>query len=147
MVAEHRPIVVDTSILVSYLRYGRYRDFLHKSLRGGNLLLPGPVLAELYAGAVTLQDLQDLEDIRRTLGGRVLVTDQEQWVLAGRCLAGYGRRFGEIRPRDHLVDAVVAAAAALYNAILVTENLTDMARWRDELRRLKRRLVLQGSPE
>jgi len=139
--------MVDTSIIIGYLRYGRYRDFLHNLLRDGRLLLPGPVLGELYAGASTLEDLRDIETIRRSLGAGVVATDQEQWVLAGRCLAGYAKRFGGIRPRDHLVDAVVAAAAALFKAVLVTENLTDMARWRDELGRLKRRLVLQGSPE
>jgi predicted nucleic acid-binding protein len=138
--------MVDTSILISYLRHGRYRDFLHTALRDGRLLLPGPVLAELYAGATTLTDLRDIEVIRRSLGTGIVETDEEQWVLAGRCLAGYARRFGHIQPRDHLVDALVAAAAALFDALLVTEDVTGMGRWRDQLRRLKRSLLLQGPP-
>lgn len=139
--------MVDTSVLISYLRYGRYRDFLHTIIRDGRLLLPGAVLAEVYAGARTLTDLRDIETIRRSLSTGIVETDQEQWVLAGRCLSGYARRFGRIRPRDHLVDAVVAASSALCKAVLVTENLTDMRRWHDQLARLKRPLVLKRPPE
>lgn len=146
MPARRPWIMVDTAILIGYLRHGRYRDFLHRHLRVGSLLLAGPVLAELYAGALTLADLRDVEVVRRSLGTGIVETDAEEWTLAGRCLAGYARRFGHIRPRDHLVDAVVAAAAALREAVLVTENLADMRRWQHQLRRLKRPLVLQGPP-
>jgi len=137
-------ILVDTSILIGYLRYGRHRDFIHTALRDGRLLLAGPTLAELYAGATVRADLRDIETIRRSLRPNIIDTDAKQWSLAGRCLANYARRFGRIKPRDHLVDAVVAAAASLIKAVLVTENLVDMARWQAELRRLRQSLLVSS---
>ena len=45
------------------------------------------------------------------------------------------------------IGLAVAVAARLFDAVLVTENLTDMVRWQDQLIRLKRTLVLHAPLE
>ena len=57
--------VVDTSILVGYLRAGRYGKFLRREITRGGVFLPGVVLCELAAGATTRDDRADVETLRR----------------------------------------------------------------------------------
>ncbi len=130
--------VVDTSILVTHLRSGIYNRFITGGLRNRSIFLPGVVLCELFAGAVTRNDRSDLEAFRRALGPHLLPTAVDDWVLAGRCLARYSSRWGRILPRDHLADALIAVTASKFNARLATENLTHMVRWQWVLRKLGR---------
>jgi len=139
--------VLDSSILISYLRSGKYRQFLLAGLKRGTILVPGVVLCELYAGATSREDRADLEVLRRTLSSHVLGAEADDWVLAGRCLSYYGARWGKIRPRDHLADVMVAVNAAQAGATLASEDLQQMKRWSWVLRRLGRRLTVSGITE
>ena len=134
----------DTSVVVGYLRYGRYRQFLITGLRRNSLFLPGVVLCELYAGAMRRDDWADLEKLRRALGAHVLVTESSDWVLAGRCLSWYAARWGKIRPRDHLADVLVAVAATRVGASLATEDVKQMSRWGRALRKFGHPLRLRS---
>ena len=96
--------VVDTSILISYLRAGRHRA--------------------------------DVETLRRALGQKIIGTASDDWLLAGRCLARYAERWGQVRPRDHLADALVAVTAARLRATVAAEDVRGMTRWAWALRRL-----------
>lgn len=128
--------VVDTSILISYVRTGRYGEFVRRETARGALFLPGVVLCELQAGATTRDDRADIETLRRTLGERVVGTDTADWLLAGRCLARYAERWGRFRPRDHLADVLVAVTAARLGATVAAEDVRGMTRWVWALRRL-----------
>ena len=108
-----------------------------------NLFLPGPVLGELYAGAKTRKDLRDLESFRRALGENIIETTVEDWILAGRCIVLYSIRFGKIKPRDHIIDILIAVKAARINAVLVTENRGDMTRWKEILARMGQRVKVE----
>lgn len=139
--------VLDSSILIPYLRSGKYREFLLSGMERGTIFLPGAVLCELYAGATSRADRADVEDLRRALSAHLLESLKEDWVLAGRCLAYYSRRWGKIEPRDHLVDVLVAVSAVKIGALLGSRDYRQMRRWSWVLRRLGRRLQVQGVPE
>jgi predicted nucleic acid-binding protein len=127
---------VDTSILVGYLRVGRHAEFLRREIARGGVFLPGVVLYELQAGATTRDDRADIETLRRALGTKIVGSAPDDWVLAGRCLARYAERWGRVRPRDHLADALVAVTAARLRATVVAEDVRGMTRWAWALRRL-----------
>jgi predicted nucleic acid-binding protein len=128
--------VVDTSILVGYLRAGRHGEFLRREITRGGVFLPGVVLYELQAGATTRDDRADVETLRRVLGQNVVGTAPDDWLLAGRCLARYAQRWGHVRPRDHLADTLVAVTAARLRATVAAEDIRGMTRWAWTLRRL-----------
>lgn len=139
--------VLDTSILVPYLRSGKYREFLLAGLQRGTIFLPGVVLCELYAGATSRDDRADVEALRRALGPHLLGVEADDWMLAGRCLAYYSRRWGKINPGDHLADVLVAVSALKVGALLGSRDLLQMRRWTWVLRRLGRKLNVRGVPE
>jgi predicted nucleic acid-binding protein len=128
--------VLDTSILVGYLRAGRYGGFLRREISRGAVFLPGVVLYELQAGTTTRDDRADVETLRRTLAQRIVGTTPDDWLLAGRCLACYAQRWGHVRPRDHVADTLVAVTAARLRATVAAEDVRDMTRWAWALRRL-----------
>lgn len=139
--------VLDSSILISYLRFGRHRTFLVTELERGTVFVPGVVFCELYAGAASRQDRADLESLRRAIGGHLLGADEMDWLLAGRCMAYYAQRWGKIRPRDHLADVLVAVSAVKVGAVLASEDLPQMKRWGWVLGKVGRRLTVQRVTE
>lgn len=139
--------VLDSSVLIPYLRVGKYREFLLAGLERGTIFLPAVVLCELYAGATSVDDRSDVEALRRALGSHLLGADAEDWVLAGRCLSYYSRRWGKMRPRDHLVDVLVTVSALKIGAVLGSRDLAQMKRWSWVLARLGRKLEVRAIPE
>lgn len=138
--------VVDTSILVGYLRAGRYGQFLRREIPRGAVFLPGVVLYELQAGATTRGDRADVETLRRTLGERIVGTAPDDWILAGRCLGRYAERWGRVRPRDHVAHALIAVTAARLRATIASEDVRGMTRWASALRRLGAEVRVEAPP-
>lgn len=139
--------VVDTSILIPYLRYGQYREFLLAGLERGTIFFPGVVICELYAGATSRGDRADVEALRRALGPHLLGIETEDWMLAGRCLSYYSTRWGKIQPRDHLADVLIAVSAFRIGAVLGSRDLSQMRRWSWVLARLGKKLDVREVPE
>ena len=135
--------VLDSSILISYLRSSKYRQFILSGLGRGTIFLPGVALCELYAGATSREDRADIEALRRALGPHLLGAEAGDWVLAGRCLAYYSARWGKIRPRDHLADVMVVVAALRVGALLAAKDLKQMKRWSWVLGKLGRNLEVR----
>lgn len=144
-----RPTIwlLDTSILISYLRSGRYREFFLDGLERGVVFLPGVVFCELYAGAVSREDRADLEILRRALGPHLLGAEPEDWVLAGRCLSYYSSRWGKVKPRDHLADVMVVVASVRVGAVVASEDLRQIRRWSWVLGRLGRKVMVRALKE
>lgn len=136
--------LLDTSILIGYLRSGRYADFLRINIPRGGVFIPGVVLYELHAGATTRADRADIETIRRALAERIVATTTDDWRLAGRCLARYAERWGRVRPRDHVADSLIAVTAARLNATVAAEDIRGMTRWAWALGRLGTRIRVQS---
>lgn len=139
--------VPDSSILISYLRSGKYGQFILAGLECGTIILPGVVLCELYAGARSSDDRADIESLRRALGPHVIGAEVEDWALAGRCLSYYSTRWGKIRPRDHLADVLVAVATLRVGGMLVSEDLGQLRRWSWVLGKLGRKLKIRTIKE
>jgi len=135
--------VADTSIWIGYLRYGRYTDFLESHLSKETLLMPGPVLTELYAGAIRREDRRDVSQLHRSLVEQCIPTQLEDWAVTGRCLATFSSRHGKIRPSDHWRDALIAVQTARTGARLASENVKDMLRWQGILKRLGMKLSVE----
>ncbi len=135
---------MDTSVLIGYLRAGRHGKFLRREIPRGTLFLPGVVVYELQAGATTRDDRADVETLRRTLAQRIVGTAPDDWLLAGRCLASYAKRWGRVRPRDHLADALVAVTAGRLGATIAAEDVRGMTRWTWALGRLGTRIRVEA---
>ncbi len=125
--------VVDTSIIISYLRSGKHQTFLFQNLSDKTLFLTGPVFCELLAGATRQEDIEDLEILRQALDKNIIETTLEDWILAGKCIADYSKSLGRIKPSSHILDVLIAIAAARIGATLATENIKDMKRWQEIL--------------
>jgi predicted nucleic acid-binding protein len=106
----------------------------------GRAWVSSVVLLELYAGAGTVDDIRDVNDIRAAARdvGRLYHPTEDDLVLAGRVLSHQTRRQGALRPRDHSHDLLIAIGAARTGSALLTANGRDMQRWAGALERRAR---------
>jgi len=102
-------------------------------------------MQELYAGARTRADKRNYDGINQAFirQGYVVTPSHEDWALSGVLLAQYQQRYGELEPRSHINDLLIALGAVRAGAELVTENVTDMERWRKMLSRSGNSFSLQ----
>jgi len=119
------------------IRGQAYETLFERALRTGRARMSSVVMQELYAGALTPTDKTNLDGINRAFlaRGQTVTPDHDDWTWAGVMLARYQRIYGEVEPRDHINDILIALCAVKVNAELVTENAGDMERWRKMLRR------------
>lgn len=139
---------LDTSIWIPYLREGRYEETVEGLVADGRAWLPSLVLLELYAGTTSAREKRAVDALRRAARnlGRLYHPTEEDMCLAGEILASHGRRAGAVRPRDHSHDLLIAIAAARSGTLLLTENIGDMRRWAEALRRRARLRVIVRRP-
>lgn len=132
-----RPLLFDTSILIPMIRGEAYEDLFLRALRSGRGRLSSVAMQELYAGVQTRDDKKDYDGINRAFlsRGYMVTPDHDDWTLSGVILARYQQLHGEVEPRDHINDILIALCAVKINAQLATENSVDMERWRKILRR------------
>jgi len=140
----NRYLVFDTSIIIPYLIRGDYALLLKASLSRGIVLLPSPVLHELYAGTRSQSDKNDLDFIYGSLKqiNGILTPSEEDWVSSGVYMARYIRLYGQVDPKDHVMDILIAILASNAGAPLVTQNRKDMIRWQKILKGSGKRLTL-----
>ena len=113
-----RPIVVDTDILIDFLR-GREQAVSFVSLASDRIVLSAIVVAELYAGVRGGKDGAEQRTLERFLSlFRVVHITAAIARLGGLYRRDYGRSHGV-----GLADAVVAATATVENAELKTLNV------------------------
>ena len=139
-----RHLVFDSSVIIPYLVRGLYTRPFETALRQGIALLPAPVLHELYAGTRSKRDKLDVDYIYRSFKqvNGILTPSADDWALSGVYIARYIRSFGEINPKDHIFDLLIAILASNVRAPLATENRADMQRWQRILRASGKNLVL-----
>ncbi len=141
-----RPVLFDTSIVIPMIRGEAYETLFQGALRTGRARLSSVVMQELYAGTRTPADKRDYDEINRAFLNRryMVVPHHEDWILSGILLARYQRLYGDVEPRDHINDILIALCAVQTNATLVTENTDDMKRWQRMLRRAGKNLLLMA---
>jgi predicted nucleic acid-binding protein len=128
--------------MIPVVRREAYERLFRKALRTGRARLSSVVMQELYAGALTRADKRDYDRINRAFVVRsyMLTPGHEDWVLAGILLAQYRNRYGNVEPRHHINDVLIAITASRAGAELITENGADMNRWKALLKRMGRHL-------
>ena len=69
--------------------------------------------------------------LSRHLGtlGLLVTPDFADYQLVGVAIGRYGRRYGAVDARAHFRDALIAVCAARRGAVVVTDNVRDLARW------------------
>jgi predicted nucleic acid-binding protein len=140
-----RPLLFDTSIMIPMIRGVAYEELFQRALRSGRARLSSVVMQELYAGTQSPADKRGYDGINRSFVSRgyMITPGHDDWTLSGTLLARYQQRYGAIEPRDHINDILIALCAINAAASLVTENTTDMMRWKEMLRRAGKRLSLR----
>jgi predicted nucleic acid-binding protein len=130
----------DTSTLIPMIRGEAYELLFRRALRSGRARMSSVVMQELYAGARAREDKRGLDAINRAFlrRGYVVTPDHDDWILAGLLLARHQRLKGVLEPREHINDVLIVLDASKLGADLVTENSSDMERWRRMLPRGRR---------
>jgi hypothetical protein len=114
MIDAARPILVDTNVVIDYLRgHARAVEFLEQT--SAPMLLSAITIAELYAGVRDGPELKLLSTVCRAF--RVSDIDTAVASRAGILCRDFGKSHGV-----GLADAVIAASAEKHNATLVTLN-------------------------
>lgn len=144
--AHRRPLLFDSSVLIPMIRGEAYEELFQRALRTGRARLSSVVMQELYAGARTRADKRNYDGINQAFvrRGYVVTPSHEDWTLSGVLLAQYQQRYGDVEPRDHINDLLIALGAVRAAAELMTENVTDMERWRKLLGRSGKTFSLQA---
>lgn len=135
----------DSSVLIPWLRTRHYDSLVTAAFDARRFLLSTVVWIELYAGARSRADKQDLDRMMTALTSvrRVVTPAPEDFYTAGQMVASYTRRYGQIVLREHANDLLIALGAWRATAELVTVNRQDMERWQRLLRRAGRRVTLR----
>ncbi|MGD0629993.1 MAG: type II toxin-antitoxin system VapC family toxin [Terracidiphilus sp.] len=113
-------VIFDTSVLMDHLRSGRYRR-VFADVRGA-VRMSSVVLAELWGGASTLEDIRCLEALGKMLP--VLTPTEADWQESGRLLTmiGSDKRLEPEQVRDLHFDLLIALTARAHGAKLITSN-------------------------
>ena len=102
-------------------------ELRNRTDRGASVQVPPVVRTEMYAGAGRSRTLRTrLDQVLRNIAGMPITV--EQGTRAGKLLAA-------TRPSKRpvsMVDALLAAAAEANHAVLLTDDIDDFARLRDE---------------
>jgi predicted nucleic acid-binding protein len=113
-------VIFDTSVLMDHLRAGRYRRAF-ADVRGV-VRMSSVVLAELWGGASSLEDIRCLETLGKMFP--VVTPNEEDWRESGRLLTTVGsdKRLEAEQVRDLHFDLLIALTARAHGAKLITSN-------------------------
>jgi len=145
-VAQRRALLFDSSVLIPIIRGEADEALFQRALRTGRARLSSVVMQELYAGARTRADKKNYDGISQAFvrRGYMVTPNHDEWILSGVLLARYQQQYGEVEPRDHINDILIALCAVQAGATLVTENVSDMERWKRMLGRSGKTFRIQS---
>ncbi len=116
-------VIFDTSVLVDHLRTGRFEKQIDSV--NGLIRTSAVVLAELWRGAITVQEHKFLEALAKN--HPILTPTEKNWVESGQILGKIyaSKRFGPDKLRDLHFDVLIALTARSNGARLITSNRAD----------------------
>ena len=128
-------LLFDTGI---YIRFSRGEDYpwLGEDPKVfQRTILTAVVAAELYAGTRNHREKRALDELCHAHHAldHFSSPPMTAWVDAGILLRRAGSAFGKMDFVHHFRDLLIAVEAVRAKATLVTENVTDFARWRSLL--------------
>jgi hypothetical protein len=112
-----KKIVVDTSIIIDFLRSNNKQNSLLYKLAEEDLYISIVTHTELYAGKSIWVDNEAKESLEKVLSGMSLVTLDKR--ISER--AGYIKSYSNIS----LIDALIASTALIGSMELMTLNIKD----------------------
>ena len=123
MVTSSSLVILDTSILIGYLRTGQHQDRINSL--AGILRNSAVVLAELWRGASKPAERAYLRTLEKNLP--VLVPSKQNWLDSGELLSQMrqDRGFTPEKLRNLHFDVLIALTARSYGARLVTSDRSD----------------------
>jgi len=137
-------LIFDTSVYVRHIREGSYSRIEDDNAVLKRSVLTAVVAAELYAGARSREEKDDLDALcqwHQRLGS-LSSPATSAWLEAGQMVGRYARVYGGLRMADHFRDVLIALEAANNGACLVTENARDFLRWQKLFRSAGRDLMV-----
>ena len=145
--ARRRPLLFDSSVLIPMIRGEAYEELFQRALRTGRARLSSVVMQELYAGARTRADKRNYDGINQAFirQGYVVTPSHEDWTLSGVLLVRYQQRYGELEPRNHINDLLIALGAVRAGAELVTENVADIGTLEEDAESIRQFLFSSDS--
>ncbi len=116
-------VILDTSILVDYLRTGQHQDRMNSL--AGILRNSAMVLAELWRDATKPSERSYLRTLEKN--HPVLVTSKQNWLDSGELLSQMrqDRGFTPEKLRNLHFDVLIALTARSHGARLVTSDRSD----------------------
>jgi predicted nucleic acid-binding protein len=123
MVTSSSLVILDTSILIGYLRTGQHQDRINSL--AGILRNSAVVLAELWRGASKPAERAYLRTLEKNLP--VLVPSKQNWLDSGELLSQMrqDRGFTPEKLRNLHFDVLIALTARSQGARLVTSDRSD----------------------
>jgi predicted nucleic acid-binding protein len=116
-------VILDTSIFVDYLRYGRHEDRIDSLT--GVVRTSSVVLAELWRGASRPSELAYLRTLEKNHS--ILVPTKQNWLESGELLGQVrvDRGFTPEKLRNLHFDVLIALTARSHGARLITSDRAD----------------------
>ena len=126
-----RPLVLDTTVFVLALRDPARLASLRRSILRQQCYVTAVTAIELHAGARSRSQQTAVAQLISTFAryDRLLVPTSDEWAGAGRLIAHARWRHGDMKPRDHYPDVLIACVAARLGATIITANAADFRRW------------------
>lgn len=112
-----KKLVVDTSVIIDFLRSNNKEDSLLYKLAEEDLYISIVTHTELYAGKSVWENSEARESLEKVLSGMSFVALDKR--ISER--AGYIKSYSNIS----LIDALIAATALIDNMELITLNTKD----------------------
>jgi predicted nucleic acid-binding protein len=124
-------VILDTSIIIPWLRDIAYERFIRRQVVDDQLVISAVSGTELLAGSRTQEQRRKADALigRLARDGRIITPDQTEWLRAGRVIAHYQNRFGNVVPADHVNDILILLTGERLGAGVVTENGDDFRLW------------------
>jgi predicted nucleic acid-binding protein len=137
-------LLFDTGIYIRFSRGEDYRWLGEDDRVFQRTILTTVVAAELYAGTRDRREKQVLDELCRAHGalGHFSSPPALVWVDTGILVRRARSAFGQLDFARHFRDVLIALEAVRAGATLVTENVTDFARWKSLLASARRTLKL-----
>lgn len=130
-------VLLDTSVLIPFLRRGMYLEEIVRLTRGQILSFSSVVAQELYAGSRDRRFLWQMDKLyyRFEKVDRLVVPNSVDWRLAGLALNRIGHRYGldKIRRAALVNDALIAATCRREGVLLLTLNERDFRRLQEAI--------------
>lgn len=99
---------------------------------------------EMYAGFKSQEARRAFTVLHLNLkrAGKIVVPQQEDFLLGGRVLFHLSQKWGQLDFKDHFRDGLIAVSSARVGATVVTENRRNFELWQEGLARAGKRLDL-----